>query len=311
MWVRFPCPACGGGIKVDDSLAGKRIRCPLCLKAISAAAAPAPVVATAVVATSPKAVPAHAEIDLAPIGGSVVALLDDEKRSPISTVEIRAQAPPPELETPKKKKRKRRRLDDEPEGMDDWHKGLIILGATAIVLLLIIVLTAMIAGPQMAILNTVMLVVFVPFSLVGLVISFFITNAIVGGINFGDIRAAIPKAIALVLIVCAWRVWVPYGFWLVFIPWIIGLMLLFELDWFETNILMVVNWALGWIFGFAVFALVAGMFMNAFQKVQEHAPTFDAPGKMPAGLEHIAPPGAPGTVPGQPPDSNDDDNSDN
>jgi hypothetical protein len=88
--------------------------------------------------------------------------------------------------------------------------------------------------------------VMMPISLFLFFISMFIGSAIAGGIDFGDVRTAIPKAIFLLAPINAFYALFQWyiGFFAAAPFWIFGLMFLFELDIWESWFMVVINWFL-------------------------------------------------------------------
>jgi hypothetical protein len=262
MWLRFRCTLCGGGIKIGEELAGRKVRCPFCL---CATAVPAAGVASggavwvaASKAAAPVAVsltPASAVIDSAPKPATEPGLALLGSDSAVATV--------PE---PKKRKKKKRRLrhevGDEPEKMDEWLQGLIILGVTVGVLLLVAVIGVLAGHGFDVFFYTILSIALLPPTLIGLAISMVVASMMLGGVNFGDLRAAITKATALCLITNL--IWlVPhFGMFLAGPVWLVGLMALYRLDMFETCLIWVVNFALGWVVQIAIMALVGSMLLG-------------------------------------------------
>jgi hypothetical protein len=80
-------------------------------------------------------------------------------------------------------------------------------------------------------------------SVVILIISMFITSAIGGGVDFGQVHIVLAKAIPLLIVVSLLQL-VPFGIVLSFPIWWIGLMVLFRLDFWEVRMLVAINWGL-------------------------------------------------------------------
>jgi hypothetical protein len=245
MWLRFRCTLCGGGIKIGEELAGRKVRCPLCLCATDVPATPATI----------RMVPAGAEIAAATKPGTEPGIALLGSASAVATL--------PEPKKRKKKKRTvRQGVGDEPEGMDEWLKGLIILGATVGVLLLAAVIGVLAGHGAGVFYCIVMSIVLLPPNLIAVAISLAGASALSGGINFGDIRAAVAKTTALVLVVDLIYL-VPYFGGLLAVPvWLIGIMALFRLDGFEIGMVWLVNCVLSRVFLIAAMAWVGPMMVK-------------------------------------------------
>jgi hypothetical protein len=110
----------------------------------------------------------------------------------------------------------------------------------------------------------IILLIMVPISTVILIVSMFISSALGGGIDFGDARVAIPKAVALILLVntvgltCAARSGYA-GFFMTGPIWLFGLMGLFRLDIWEARLLVTINWGLNFLARWVVMGVVLSL----------------------------------------------------
>ena len=88
--------------------------------------------------------------------------------------------------------------------------------------------------------------IMMPISVILFFISMFIGSAIAGGIDFGDVRTAIPKAFFLLAPINAFYAMFQWyiGFFMAAPIWIFGLIFLFELDVWESWFMVVINWFL-------------------------------------------------------------------
>jgi hypothetical protein len=196
------------------------------------------------------------------------------------------------LPEPKKKRKKRRRrhyVGDEPEQMAEWLQGLIILGATVGVLLLAAVIGVMAGHGVDVFYCAILSIALLPPTLIGLALSMLAASMMLGGVNFGDLRAAIAKAIALCLVTNL--IWlVPhFGAFLAAPAWLVGLMALYRLDGFETGLIWTVNFCLGWVMKIAIMALIGSMLMGgAGDNIKLDVPD-SGPGqfKLPGGLKEL------------------------
>jgi hypothetical protein len=96
----------------------------------------------------------------------------------------------------------------------------------------------------------------VPFSAVVLIGSMFLSSFIAGGIEFGDARIVIPKALVLLTIISPFYL-LPFGNWLALPIWMGALMYLFKLDLWECQLLVAVNWALNWLAAFLLIGVLS------------------------------------------------------
>ena len=91
-------------------------------------------------------------------------------------------------------------------------------------------------------------------SVVILIISMFITSALGGGVEFGELHIVLAKAVPLLIVVVLLEELVPYGDFIAIPIWWFGLMLLFRLDFWEVRTLVLVNWGLNLLAHFALLA---------------------------------------------------------
>jgi|SRR5579885_2855469 hypothetical protein len=93
-------------------------------------------------------------------------------------------------------------------------------------------------------------------SVVVLIISMFITSALGGGVEFGEVHIVLAKAIPLLIVVTLLEL-APYGSLIAIPVWWFGLMLLFRLDFWEVRILVFVNWGLNALAYYALLTMFA------------------------------------------------------
>jgi hypothetical protein len=92
-------------------------------------------------------------------------------------------------------------------------------------------------------------------SVVILIISMFITSALGGGVEFGEVHIVLAKAIPLLIVIALLEL-VPFGVFLAIPVWWFGLMLLFRLDFWEVRTLVFVNWGLNALVHYALLAML-------------------------------------------------------
>jgi hypothetical protein len=111
------------------------------------------------------------------------------------------------------------------------------------------------------ILHSVEWAILMPVTVVIFVGSMFIGSAIAGGIDFGDARWAIPKALYILAPVNFLYVMLPgfLGFLLGLPFWIGSLMLLFDLEVWEAKFIIVINWILGRVAMFLIVLITLSM----------------------------------------------------
>jgi predicted Zn finger-like uncharacterized protein len=154
----------------------------------------------------------------------------------------------PVRRTKKKRKKKRR---SKPNNAWIW---LIGVGGSVVMLGLIAFLMVMFGANL--IYYAVVLAISVPVSMVILLISIYISNALGIGLDFGDAKIAIPKMI-LLLVMANLVSLVPFaGGIFALLVWLCGLMALFELDLWEARFLIGINIILNLLFKFLLLAAI-------------------------------------------------------
>jgi hypothetical protein len=77
-----------------------------------------------------------------------------------------------------------------------------------------------------------------------LIVAMILTSKFLGGVDFGNVGAVVLKSAALLVLVTAVSVFIPFGVFFTLAIWFFGLMYLFNLDWLQTCVLVVINWGL-------------------------------------------------------------------
>jgi hypothetical protein len=119
--------------------------------------------------------------------------------------------------------------------------------------------------------------IMMPVSVVLFFVSMFIGSAIAGGIDFGDVRTAIPKAFFLLAPINAFYAFFQWyiGFFAAAPFWIFGLMFLFELDVWESWFIIVINWFLNVGANLLIGLMVLAMLFHAVTLDKEPPPADD------------------------------------
>lgn len=280
MAVVVNCEDCGAKLKVPEERLGRKVKCPRCQAVFVAAD-------TAVASTPPPRPPAAPTSKRAreeeDRGEGYEEVHDDEDEAPPGPPKRRKSRPvkedtfdeaiteeepqrsrasdddDEERDRPRKKKRKKKRrqeVDKYPSAAEGWHWW----AAACAVLLSLTVLTAILGFAGMVKPNlhliSVWILIDVPFSAVVLIGSMFLSSFIAGGIEFGDARIVIPKALVLLTFISPFYL-LPFGNWLALPIWMGALMYLFRLDLWECQLLVAVNWALNWLAAFLLIGALA------------------------------------------------------
>lgn len=267
MPIPVVCRSCGARSHAPDSLAGRKAKCPRCQNIVTIQAA----VPKTVTLPAPKVRSLPKRREPAPEEGIThLEEVQDEIQSEKQITHL--EEVPDEVESAekvavakaaKKPKRKRRRRprDRSEQTTPAWLLWLISVGLFALVAF-ILALPAIYKGyGDLVLLYAVIVAVMLPISTVILIISMFISSWLGGGIEFGEARIVIPKAVGLLLVVNSICL-LPFGRFLAAPIWWFGLMFLFGLDWWETRILTGVNWGLNFVAQMGVIALLTAAFLH-------------------------------------------------
>jgi hypothetical protein len=281
MAISVACHSCGNTLQAPDHLAGRKAKCAACgsivvVDAIGIPEAiriskpkprpkPRPVIAEeepigipeAIRSSKPKATPkpkqAIAEeepvwaIPLDPEPAEVVAEVDvvaeveDDEAAWVEEVPG-AVGKAKRREKRKRKRRRQQRESSEPGSSTAiWWAG----GVGALLIVVVgLVLWAIAAGhTDELIVDAISIAFLLPFSLVILFVSMLIASQFAGGIDFGYMHTAIPKALLLLFVVNLISVVLPLwiGFIFTFPVWFFGLMILFRLDVWEAMFVSFIN----------------------------------------------------------------------
>jgi hypothetical protein len=245
MPLLISCKECGSQLKLPDTFAGRRGRCPRCASvfdlATAAAAAPAPRRAVA-----PR-----------------TAVTDEAPRGPVAAEDWQPEAAQGTELAPRRKKKKRKKKEAD-SGVPVWVWWLLG-GAGGAVCMLAFFIVMFLTMRAEALIYFIVLLVLLPISTVIFIVSMFISSAVGGGIDFGDARVAIPKAIALIMVVntvgltCGLAS--GFGGFLMTGPvWLFGLMGLYRLDLWEARLVVAINWGLNCVARIALLTVVASLF---------------------------------------------------
>jgi hypothetical protein len=241
------CGSCGSKLKVPDQFAGRRAKCSKCGNVIEVKRATPP----APVSPRPKPKPPkRKEIEERPVVKCNRPEPADEPLD-ISADDIVEKA------KPKKKKRRRKQPIKSQSSVWWWVGGLAVFFLLAFVTVVGGIRAG--HGPALLMLG-LMLGIMLPISLVILIVSMILSSMIAGGIDFGELHTAILKAISLLLAVNVVSLIPFFGIILAFPIWLLGLMYLFGLDFWEARFLIFINW----FFNFLAKILLVGILLHLF-----------------------------------------------
>ena len=284
MPIQFQCSSCRSTLQVPDNLAGRKVRCPKCRGVADvipypagspAAAVPAPVAAedkgsprfradqdeVRVRARKPAPVPEPEVEDAEEVEERPARPIrsGSRRQEAISTRPLRRNEPTDvedeeekaarEASRPRRFKRRRRRPQRSSSGSGRawfWVRWVVAAGIYIVIGSGIAIHMVATGHVEELIFDAISWAVMMPISLFLFFISMFIGSAIAGGIDFGDVRTAIPKAIFLLAPINAFYALFQWyiGFFAAAPFWIFGLMFLFELDIWESWFMVVINWFL-------------------------------------------------------------------
>jgi len=304
MAIQLQCPSCRSTLQVPDYLAGRKVRCPKCrgvadVGPLLAGAPPASLAAPAMAAedkASPRRRPDSDKVRVrarkpAPVPEPEMEDAEevpDRPRRPtrsssrreeaISTRPIRRNEATEteedeeeeEVARTRRFKRRKQRRPKRRSSPANWSFiWWLVIGGIYLAAGAGISYYKVATGETFElIMGAVGWAVLMPISVFILIGSMMAASAIAGGIDFGDLRTAIPKAFFLLapinflVIVCPWYVH------MFFTPlfWIFGLIILFGLDLWETFFLMTINWILSYGAKVLVILMVVALIFGQISK---------------------------------------------
>jgi hypothetical protein len=263
MSIIVACPACGRKLEAPDRCAGRKAKCSQCGGVVTVQALSAPV------ADKKMPDPRRRE-EIAPrtpkppeperhASGRAQAPRTKEPEPEVVEVELvesQEEEPPQEKERPKKRRKKKKRIKEDPSPANHamlwWSIGLVALLALAGSG----VLVAIQAGHGLLVfLIAIQLAIMVPLSAVILLVSMVISAQFVGGIDFGDVPVTIIKTVCLLLFINLLYL-VPFGAAFSLPFWTFGLMLIYDLRFWEARLLVTINWLVNLVVKFFLITLV-------------------------------------------------------
>src|SRR5262249_16913348 len=147
-----------------------------------------------------------------PAPQSAVVVADDEQ----------TEAAGNEQGTSEKRRKKKRKKKRAAQQSNAWIWMVGIGGTVAMIGVIGLILFATL-GWERVVIEAISLAITIPISTIFLVISMLIANSVLGGLDFGEPKIAIPKAAILLLLVnLAGRVPLPAGYFLPSLFWIFG-----------------------------------------------------------------------------------------
>jgi hypothetical protein len=263
MPITVDCHSCGNTLQAPDRLAGRKAKCAACGSIVVVDAIGIP---EAIRISKPRSKPrveskpnvekrAH---DSEPVWAvpvepdpenAVAAELVEEEAAWVEEVPGAVA----EERKPRKRRKKRRRQRESSSsaptfGPLAWWGSLA--GAIAVCLSGSLLWALQTDNMVLFIFGAVSLAIMLPVSLILLVLSMFVASNLSGGIDFGEITTAIPKALLLLFVVNIINMWAFadgfatsffVGMFISMPVWIIGLIVLFHLDLFEACLVSFVN----------------------------------------------------------------------
>jgi predicted Zn finger-like uncharacterized protein len=208
MPLTVACDSCATKLKIPDSLAGRKAKCPRCGNVIVAAATAAPIAEPA-----PSARPGKSKKPAEPQEPDYPMPEQEEQQEPDRS------AGPKKRRKRKKKRREQQQAGGIP-GWVWWAGGLACIVITAIIAMGVAIRAG--HGAEVLALG-IRFGVMVPISLVILIASMIISSHLGGGINFGEVHTVILKGSVLLILVNLIYL-VPFGGLLAFPIWLIGVM---------------------------------------------------------------------------------------
>jgi hypothetical protein len=249
------CRACGAKSRLPDQFPGRKAKCPHCAGVISLDGSP-----STAPAPRPAPRPAPAEAD-----DEIRVVARKERPSPRPAEPVVADYDEPEEEdVPVKKKKRKKRRSRRAEGggaIGTWIWWYVALACVVLAIVAGGFLFARAGHAEDAIFFGIELAIMTPVSMVILVISMLLASTIAGGISFGEIHTAIPKAALLILAVNLVTL-IPFGIFFTLPIWVVGAMYAFDLDFWEARFLIAVNWMLNFGFKLVMLHVLLSMILH-------------------------------------------------
>lgn len=262
MSILTTCPGCARKLKVRDDLAGRTIKCPKCGAAmpVGGSGPPAPTWQETVPlpkkirksnwpAKTPTAKPPERprptrEAQPEPEPEYVPELVEEDEDEPVEKPASVAK----QEDVKKKRKRKKKKafsLESERVETPVWWWWAGAFAALLVVVLSGYAMAMRSDSPAPLFFLGLKIVILLPIGFVVLIISFLLSSLIGGGIDFGPVSIAIPKALILLLVSTLVELF-DLSFYIdsivLLIIWFVGLMALFHLDPWETWFVIIINW---------------------------------------------------------------------
>jgi hypothetical protein len=189
--------------------------------------------------------------------------VEDEEQRVTASVDVRKarRAEPEEADddepAPKRRKKKSKKKRPRPDSRDEdenpawpwWVFGGGAIFLTMFGLLCMALFTP--DGNPMRFYALYLLIV-LPISAVVFIVAMFLSSITLGAVEVGELHVAFVKGFLLLFVVNLVNL-MPGGIYLSLFIWVVGLMTLFRLDFWEARMLVVFNWVLNWLIRFLVF----------------------------------------------------------
>jgi hypothetical protein len=271
------CPTCQSRLSLGDNVSAPRVRCPKCKTIV----------------TVDEALPEAEAFESVP---------GMQSSAPPATAPPRPPATPPRRERPVRDfepddeyvddrrpargRRRRRRRTEKAGGKPLWIWLILALGAFITIGGTVATIAWLIHTDyikDVAALG-ITLAIMTPISAVIFIISMFISSSIAGGIDFGPPFWAILKVVGLLILINLVEL-IPFaGAWIALVVWICFLPMLFGLDFWESCLLIVVNWVLNYLASWIVIAFLLSMIMSGKGEEVADVAQFLAPGSKKPGM---------------------------
>lgn len=290
MPVAVTCSSCTTRLQIPDNGLGKRVKCPKCANVFVAEDDDAPVEAELdnEIAEKPITVAKRRRaVDELPVPtGKRRAEQPDEEEA----VELVEEVAEDEEERPRKKKRKKkRRRFRVAESKDEyeapaWPWWVFGGGGVAAVMLFFLVL-AVIAESPFVKFSAISMLIMMPISMVIFFMAMILSSVLVGAMEIGELHVAFVKAFAVCFIVNLVSLFPCVGIWITIFVWVIAVVVVFRLDFWEARVLVFFNWLLNfaawWVLIYALTMIGNAGSMDdddGFAPPPRNRPGINAPG---------------------------------
>jgi hypothetical protein len=196
------------------------------------------------------------------------------------------------MDQPRKKKKKKRRRQllaerEEEREAPAWPWWVFGVGSVGLVELALLVVF-LIADDILVKFCTMYLFIMFPISTVIFFAAMLLSNVTVGAGEIGEIHVTLVKCFIMVAIANVVSLF-PFGGYATLIIYVVGLISLFRMDFWEARMIIFFNWLLNFGARWIIIMVVTGI-LAAGAREKDNGKNFDPPQRGKAGQQNVPPP---------------------